>query len=177
MADIRQLIHQSIEIEGLLKVLLERDDPHAVDVLADRFGSFVRDMNMLIRNRQAAAASVDPDLAEVKDQEAEEPEVEPQDEAAAEAIEEGAEEAEMAVVPERMEMPPLRSVLTLNDKFFFVREVFNGNESDFDDTLAVLDDMDSYAEAVEYVTGDMMLDANAPAVRAFLGFLSQNMNP
>lgn len=177
MADIRQLIHQSIEIEGLLKVLLERDDPHAVEVLADRFDAFVQDMNILIRDRQASAAYVDPDLAEVKDQEAEESEVKPQDEAAAEAVEEGAEEPEKDDVTRRKEMPPLRSVLTLNDKFYFVRKVFGGNENDFDDTLEILDSMDTYAEAVEYITGDMMLDANDFGVRAFLDFLSKNMNP
>ena len=68
-------------------------------------------------------------------------------------------------------------MLTLNDKFYFIREVFDGNESDFSDTLEVIDGMDSYAEAEEYITGDMMLDRNNPGVRAFLDFLAHNMNP
>lgn len=192
MTDIRQLIHQSIEIEGLLKVLLDRnDDLHAADVLAGRFEAFVQDMNSFIQDLRAGESSSDPNLEEVKDQEAEEPEVVPETEAATHALVEEARKEEETVAeniveqklepeevaPERREMPPLRTALTLNDKFYFIREVFDGNEKDFNDTLEVLDGMDSYAEAEDYITGDMMLDGNAPGVRAFLDFLSKNMNP
>lgn len=192
MTDIRQLIHQSIEIEGLLKVLLDRnDDLHAADVLAGRFEAFVQDMNSFIQDLRAGKSSSDPDLEEVKDQEAEEPEVVPETEAATHALVEGAHQEEEIVAEaiaepkleseevaqERREMPPLRTALTLNDKFYFIREVFDGNEKDFNDTLEVLDGMDSYVEAEDYITGDMMLDGNAPGVRAFLDFLSKNMNP
>ncbi len=192
MTDIRQLIHQSIEIEGLLKVLLDRnDDHHAADVLAARFEAFVQNMNSFIQDLRAGESSSDPHLEEVKDQEAEEPEVVPETEAATHALVEGARKEEETVAEaiaepkleseelasERREMPPLRTALTLNDKFYFIREVFDGNEKDFNDTLEVLDGMDSYAEAEDYITGDMMLDGNAPGVRAFLDFLSKNMNP
>ena len=194
MTDIRQLIHQSIEIEGLLKVLLDRgDDCHAVEVLADRFGAYVHDMNGLIQHLQAAAVSSDPHLEEVKEQEAVESEVVPQMVAATDALSENSapeeepcdveepdpveETVPEPVVQPKKTMPALRSVLTLNDKFYFIREVFDGNESDFSDTLEVIDGMDSYAEAEGYITGDMMLDRNNPGVRAFLDFLAHNMNP
>lgn len=192
MTDIRQLIHQSIEIEGLLKVLLDRnDDLHAADVLASRFEAFVQNMDSFIQDLRAGESSSDPHLEEVKDQEAEEPEVVPETEAATHALVEEARKEEETVAetiaepkleseevaPERREMPPLRTALTLNDKFYFIREVFDGNEKDFNDTLEVLDGMDSYVEAEDYITGDMMLDGNAPGVRAFLDFLSKNMNP
>ena len=173
MTDIRQLIHQSIEIEGLLKVLLDRgDDCHAVEVLADRFGAYVHDMNGLIQHLQAAAVSSDPHLEEVKEQEAVESEVVPQMVAATDALSENSapeeepcdveepdpveETVPEPVVQPKKTMPALRSVLTRRERS---------------------DGMDSYAEAEEYITGDMMLDRNNPGVRAFLDFLAHNMNP
>lgn len=194
MTDIRQLIHQSIEIEGLLKVLHDRsDDCHVVELLAERFGAYVHDMNGLIRHLQDAAVSSDPHQEEVKEQEAVEAEVEPQIVAAADALSDSscpeevpcdAEESAPVdeavaeqVVRTRKVMPSLCSVLTLNDKFFFIREVFDGDEGDFSATLEVIDGMDSYAEAEDYITCDMMLDRNNSGVRAFLDFLAHNMNP
>lgn len=193
MTDIRQLIHQSIEIEGLLKVLLDRgDDRHAADALAGRFGAFEHDIRELIQQLQTTAVSADSHLEHVGEREIIEPE-KPQIVVPTDVTAEDSNEVEVAsgtlkslrtedavpapAVRPKAAMPSLRSVLTLNDKFYFIREVFDGDESDFNATLGLLDDMDSYAEAEDYITVDMALDRNCPGVRVFLEFLSHNMNP
>ncbi len=68
----------------------------------------------------------------------------------------------------------LAASFTLNDKYRFIREVFGGNESDFADTLAVLDDMDSFKEAEDYIVSDLMLDSSNPDVADFLDIIASN---
>ncbi len=70
----------------------------------------------------------------------------------------------------------LAKAFTLNDKFRYTREVFAGNERDFNDTVAILADMDSFDEAREYLLGDMMLDPKAPAVAEFLELVKANID-
>lgn len=69
----------------------------------------------------------------------------------------------------------LLRAFTLNDKFRFIREVFDGDERDFNDTLSLIADMDTFAEAEEYITGDMMLDKENPGVAEFLDFIAPYM--
>lgn len=209
MTDIRQLIQKTIEIEGLLKILLERDDPHARELLADRYDEFCGLMDVFVDHRGYA----DLHLARVKDDEAEETQVTPEIEAAEQAVAHGQEisKAECAPVAESVNVmspettvSPVESVepavavsapggeifaqqvphqrnmallraFTLNDKFRFIREVFGGDERDFNDTLSLIADMDTYAEAEEYITGDMMLDKENPGVAEFLDFIAPYM--
>lgn len=214
MTDIRQLIQKTIEIEGLLKILLERDDPHAREILSDRYDEFCGLMDVFVDHTGYA----DPHLARVKDDEAEETQVKPEIEAAEQAIARGEEISEAPYVPgtdsvnvTESKTPPvapytvpvesvesaapdsasageafapqiphqrnmaLLRAFTLNDKFRFIREVFGGDERDFNDTLSLIADMDTYAEAEEYITGDMMLDKENPGVAEFLEFIAPYM--
>lgn len=143
MIDIKQLIYSTVEIEGLLKILIERPDDYASGQLRNRFDAYVRDMTEFLGSENSGVS----------------------------------ENSETQAPAPAAERPSLRSAFTLNDKFFFLRNVFDGNEDDFNNTIDILDGMDSYDEAEDYITADMMLDPDAPEVRQFLGFLSAHMNP
>lgn len=214
MTDIRQLIQKTIEIEGLLKILLDRDDSHARELLSDRYDEFCGLMDIFVGHN----GYTDPHLGCVKDDEAEETQVTPEIEAAEQAVVRGqeitetcntdeaesveltetetpapasenspaeppesaatvsdrAEEAFALRVPHERNTALLRA-FTLNDKFRFIREVFGGDERDFNDTLSLIAEMDTYAEAEEYITGDMMLDKENPGVAEFLDFIAPYM--
>ncbi|MDE6467688.1 MAG: hypothetical protein K2L28_02190, partial [Muribaculaceae bacterium] len=62
----------------------------------------------------------------------------------------------------------LLKAFTLNDKFRYIRDIFGGEEAEFTDTLDILADMDSFAEARDYIVHDMMLDPDNDSVAALL---------
>ena len=76
---------------------------------------------------------------------------------------------------EPMTRLPLSEAINDDDRIRFRRELFNGNNDDFDDTVALLSDMSSYCEAEDYLLNDMMWNRSQPAVIDFLDILSHNM--
>ena len=184
MADLKQLVSLNVELEGLLKVLIDRDSVEARSMLADKFRKYSALLSEFLGQSEATAESSaapavenivetgealrsEAGYVEVKTQEAQEPEVVDEDDAAAAAI---AHEEHRAAARHRS----IASAFTLNDKYRFIREVFDGNEQDFDDTIAVVDDMDSFREAEDYIVNDLMLDPAKPDVADFLDVLAAN---
>lgn len=224
MTDLDRLIRLNVELEGLLKVLLDRDSIHARSLLAEKFDEYSRGLARYLAEGAPAAAdaavlgraqalAAEAHAVEVKDQEAVDPEVTDETDAATAAIEAGEEHAAEAeavaeepvvvepvteipvapvppVAPEVIEEEPvaeaaaaseaventkLLRAFTLNDKFRFRRELFNGDIEDFADTLSLLAHMPSYAEAVDYLTNDLLWDTRNPNVEDFFAILKDNM--
>ena len=114
-------------------------------------------------------------LDEPADESADEPEDEPADEPtpqpetvmpAQHFAEPEPSESEAPTTPLRR--IPIRNYLTINDKYLFRREVFDGNGQEFEDTLNLFEAMHSYAEAEEYIYEDLMLDPDNADVKAFM---------
>ncbi len=224
MTDLDRLIRLNVELEGLLKVLLDRDSIHARSLLAEKFDEYSRGLSRYLAEGapatadaavlgQAQALAAEAHAVEVKDQEAVDSEVTDETDAATAAIEAGEEhaaEAEavaeepvvvepVAEIPEApvppvapevieeehvaeepaaseaVENTKLLRAFTLNDKFRFRRELFNGDIEDFADTLSLLAHMPSYAEAVDYLTNDLLWDTRNPNVEDFFAILKDNM--
>ena len=215
MTDLDRLIRLNVELEGLLKVLLDRDSIHARSLLAEKFDEYSRGLSRYLAEGapatadaavlgQAQALAAEAHAVEVKDQEAVDPEVADETDAATAAIEAGQEyvavpvteepveeesEAEIPETPEVIEEEPasesagseaventkLLRAFTLNDKVRFRRELFNGDIEDFADTLSLLAHMPSYAEAVDYLTNDLLWDTRNPNVEDFFAILKDNM--
>ncbi len=76
---------------------------------------------------------------------------------------------------EAVDLSLWRQLFSINDMFLFRRELFNGDIEDFADTLALLAQMPSYAEAVDYLTNDLLWDTRNPAVEDFFAILKDNM--
>lgn len=117
------------------------------------------------------------------DEPADEPVDEPADENVDEPVDEATPQAETVMPaqhfaepePSESEAPttplrriPIRNYLTINDKYLFRREVFDGNGQEFEDTLNLFEAMHSYAEAEEYIYEDLMLDPDNADVKAFM---------
>lgn len=184
MTDIDQLIQINIELEGLLRVLRDRDSAEARNMLADKVEEYTSALDSYLRatptpeetepeadaqaEEEVREAYQDPHMEEVKDQEAVEPEVEPEADAA---------EAAVACEVKHGEGPntKLLKAFTLNDRFRFRRELFEGDDADFTETLKLLADMDSYAEACDYLYNDMMWDKTDPNVADFMAIVAANM--
>ena len=61
---------------------------------------------------------------------------------------------------------------TLNDKFLFRRELFDGDDREFNDTLNLIAAMNSIEEVEEYLFYDMQWDCNREEVKDFIGIVS-----
>ncbi|MDE5661875.1 MAG: hypothetical protein K2I04_04530 [Muribaculaceae bacterium] len=181
MTDIKEIIRLNIELEGMLRVLDNRDSEQAREILAERFRTY----SLLMENLLGAQPAENVEETIIKEQEAEDAEIPTQNELAAQAIADETAEVEPKYEPEPAPAPaPVHTAprpntvlkaFTLNDKFRFIREVFGGNESDFNDTLALIAAMESYGEAADYVFNDMMLDADNPDVADFMAVVKRNM--
>lgn len=178
MTDIDQLIHLNVELEGVLKVLRDRNSAEARKLLADKIELYTSGVNALLSEYEAA------EHREVKRQEAVEAEVEPEEEAAEAAVaaemEHNAEpEPEYEPEPEHQHRAEpnerLLKAFTLNDRFRFRRELFGGDDADFSDTIKLLAEMDSYSEACDYLYNDMMWDKDDPNVADFMDIVAANM--
>lgn len=198
MTDINRLVSLNVQLEGLLKVLLERDSMPARSALAERYREYSQLMEAFLSGdgpapskvvEAAGALAADAHHVEVKDQEAQEAEAVDETDAAAAAIARETHRTSEAAEREKVlndvaaasrPAPQVRAntvtkAFTLNDKFRFIRDIFGGNERDFNDTIALVADMESYSEAADYIYNDMMLDPENADVADFMEILSRNM--
>lgn len=122
---------------------------------------------------------VEPDLEpvsepvdlEIKEQEAVEPELVDETDAATAAITLGEAKGQGA---SRCAGEALLKAFTLNDKFRFRRELFAGDD-DFSSTLVLLAQMPSYEEAADYLFHDLLWDRRDENVQAFMEILKAHM--
>ena len=61
-----------------------------------------------------------------------------------------------------------RKAFSLNDKYFFKRELFGGSEDLMSDTLSQLNDLDSYETSINYIKAEFNWDIENPAVDDFI---------
>lgn len=202
MTDPNSLIRLNIELEGLLRILADRDNADARALLEAKFAQY-SDLMHLYLAQETPMQSVPAPAIEPEQPVAPEPEAVPATEPVPEPIYEVALEPEVIVEPEPVPVQepiivpepepepipepepaqPTRTAVntrllkafTLNDKFRFRRELFNGDDDDFADTLSLLAHMPSYAEAADYLTNDLLWDTRNPNVEDFLAILKENM--
>ena len=142
--NVQQLITLNIEIEGLLRVYQQRGADEALD------------QARLKATQLCQLLEAPTSLESCGEAEAELPQPAPAPTA----------EAPQAA-PARPRMP-IRNFFTINDKYFFRREVFDGDEQAFEDTLDLFAAMNSFDEAKEYIYDDLMLDPQNQDVKSFM---------
>ena len=187
MTDINKLVQLNVELEGLLKVLLDRKSVHAKSLLAEKFELYSSMIKQFLDEDEEGEAVTEAQVEqvedrasevlheghqiEVKDQEAEDSEVEDQDDLAAEAIEKG--ENQLSYVADHEPNPNVLKAFSLNDKFLYTRELFHGDDRDYSDTITLLSEMGSYEEAEDYLVHDLMWNPEDANVKSFLAALAK----
>ena len=172
MTDINRLITLNVELEGALRVLLDRDNDLARSVLSAKYEEYSQLITEFLGNNAVQTEEAFPEpIEELEFIEG------PRFVEDSKSVE-GSEFVEKNVVEEPVvETRPnmLLKSFTLNDKFRFIRDVFGGNEADFNDTINLIAAMDSYDEAADYLYNDMMLDANNQSVADFMDLIGENL--
>lgn len=215
MDQIHKLYQLNVELEGLLRVLEQRDSASARRLIKEKFDIYAAALNSFLsgtpsKNNSTADVSLNQAVEategllrkanqiEVKDQEAVDGEVESEMDAAVSAIERGRAKSAATVsagyaagsqyskpagepikvdeMLSRRESADLRRAFTLNDKYRFRRELFGGNEDDFNHTIDLIVSMDSFDEARNYLLGDLCWDPESDAVQDFLTILGHHFN-
>lgn len=78
--------------------------------------------------------------------------------------------------PMRHEPGELRRMFTVNDKFRFRRELFGNSDTEFTDTLNLVEAMRNYNEAEDYFYNDLAWDAEATEVQEFMAVVNRYFN-
>ena len=69
--------------------------------------------------------------------------------------------------------PLLLRLFPINEVFLFRRELFGGSDVDFNASLAVVEDLDSYAAAEDYFAADLQWNLNDATVAQFLAIIKK----
>jgi len=186
---IKRIIRLNVELEGVLRVVAERKSDEAMESARGKFA----EMSALFASIEAVTAmsgdkeegksdpeevekAAAPDGKELPEPEPETKEKEPEKELPVESAEEepivSAPSREPAAEPRKVVHGDIRKVFTLNDKFLFRRELFSGNDAEFNDTLDLIESMASLREAEEYLYEDLQWDAENDSVRDFMNIIT-----
>lgn len=75
---------------------------------------------------------------------------------------------------QRQHAKELRKALSLNDRFRFRRELFGNSDIRMNETLALIDAMQSYDEAEDYILNDLHWDMDNPEVAEFMKIVQKH---
>ena len=75
---------------------------------------------------------------------------------------------------QRQQAKELRKALSLNDRFRFRRELFGNSDIRMNETLSLIDAMQSYEEAEDYILNDLNWDVENPDVAEFMKIVQKH---
>ena len=185
--EIRELLRLNVEMEGLLRVLAERDNIPALESLAVKAADFdARIRAFLDAARPEILTEDEAEATELPDsfdavEEAEGSGTESQLSNCRDARPVRPDGPQTPEEPEEPEMPvtviqehpkaggcaDLSKTFSINDRYLYSRELFGGNMQRFQDALAGMSRMPDFAHALEYMTGTLGLDLSMPVAKEF----------
>lgn len=194
--DIQRLIELNIEIEGALRVYGERGSADALNLARDKaqqLSELLCESEEIMDDMVEDSQPTVPFVVNTPQEPEQAPEDEPVDEPVNEPVNEDLTPTvaepiivapEVTIAPADTPKPPveqqttaplrripIRNYFTINDKYLFRREVFDGDEQAFEDTLDLFEAMHSFAEAEEYFYEDLALDRENEDVKAFMSIV------
>ena len=188
MAEIKSLISLCLQVEGMLRIISERDSAEGRQALADVFETFEYGMNAQERISSEVDSARKKMDSEIEVDDDEEISVDPEstdadgididtDDYGLDVGHVVAVSAGEAIAGHRSGgYPHLAQAFTVNDRFRFSRELFGGDVDEFADTVEVLSGMDSYKDAEDYLINDLAWDAESPEVAEFLEIVGNCMH-
>lgn len=182
------LLTHVYEIEGLLLVM-QRHQQEVPQLVIDRLKEAVNQLHdeaQLIENESSPGVPV----AEVAEQPAmpvtaQEPAPEPIKEEPAQAPEPvEAEETTAPAEPQEVTAPAVKAAeekheqhdvtaaFSINDRFLFLRELFDGNSQQFNDAIGVIQRMSNIDQVQQFVTDVLQLDSSNDIVKEFIRLIN-----
>lgn len=180
--EVKALLSTCYELEGLLSLTLQREDStpdevyNMIDAKIAKIGSLdiflseeadVEEVELVASGTKKNSAS-EQDMKKVSES-AEYEQVELADE---DDIDKGQTiDSEIDNVAAEVVLPQF----SINDRYLFIRELFNGSEADFDDALESIGEMDTDSEVEDFLYNDLCLSEDNPVVLQFKNHILSGM--
>lgn len=180
-----RLINLNVEIEGVLRVALNRESAEAIESAKKKLNEFVALFEKLSPaefEQEQSAEDEAPKVVtptEIKIEEAEGAESEPLEEPQIKDDPEALAEIEAIAFEKPVVMrslDDLKKLFTLNDKFLFRRELFGNNDDEFNSTLELIASMPSFEETYEYLFEDLEWNPDDKNVKDFVKIIKAFFN-
>ena len=179
---VTKMLESAIEIEGLLRIIRDGNPlPEVYQLLKDKTARLSEEARLFnpmeentafeigeepLQDESSAAGTNDEDdimLAfDVEEEDAKEPEIDMVEEA-------GNPKGTPAKSFKRK--TKLKSVFSLNDRFLYARELFDGNMKMFDSTLDFIEDIEEYSLIEDYFYSELEWDPENLHVATFMEIL------
>lgn len=177
---INSMLDQLYEIEGLLLVMQRRHDnpsPHLIVELKAKLNLLMHKVTD-IENELNSSNIVAPQKPEPKP-EPPAPVAEPKQELEPEPT---VEPPAFVTKPEPVQEPEskpgskreIMSTFSINDRFLFLRELFDGNEQRFNEAITHMESMHNINQVSDYITQDLLFDPSREEVKEFIRLVSLN---
>lgn len=179
MRNIEKLIKLNIEIEGLLRILDARESEDALEELTLKFDEY-----------SALFYELFPPTYGIKEQLLDNF-LQPEENENSQQVEIEANITPIASNPEttpledsvridqmlsRNKAKDLSKAFTINDKFRFINELFNGDHAFFNETIDKVSHMDSFDQASLYFLSSMDWDMENDACKDFINLIAKHFN-
>lgn len=187
---INEMLDSVYELEGLLHLMLNREDiPEALPRLVRQKALRVAELGAAFAEPESASASACEPIAEPEPVVAPEPIAAPEPVVVAEVVTTPEVVAEPVIVadPEAVVEPVVETtapathadampVFSLNDKFLYTRQLFDGSRAAFDDAMRRVAEMESEDEAEAYFIDTLGWDPEDVDVAGFMKIIVNYLN-
>ena len=182
------LLTHVYEIEGLLLVM-QRHQQEVPQLVIDRLKEAVNQLHdeaQLIANEPSPSTPVT-DVAEqpampvtaqepapepIKEEPAQAPEHVEAEETTAPAEPQEATAPAVKAAEEKHEQHDVTAAFSINDRFLFLRELFDGNSQQFNDAIGVIQRMSNIDQVQQFVTDVLQLDSSNDIVKEFIRLIN-----
>lgn len=161
--EIQELLDKTYELEGLLHLAAARSEDMP-EVLPGLIRTKVAELYGMTGGGNVAEPVIEPVIVTAHE-----------DEMIESPADEPIEEIEETTVEEPVGSPihEMTGLFSLNDRFLFIRELFNGSPEAFDNALTKVAGMDSVDEAEEYFYDECGMNPADPSVEAFMKIIEK----
>lgn len=182
------LLTHVYEIEGLLLVM-QRHQQEVPQLVIDRLKEAVNQLHdeaQLIENESSPCVPVtevaeqpampvtaqEPAPEPVKKEPAQAPEPVEAEETTAPAELQEATAPAVKAAEEKHEQHDVTAAFSINDRFLFLRELFDGNSQQFNDAIGVIQRMSNIDQVQQFVTDVLQLDSSNDIVKEFIRLIN-----
>ena len=182
------LLTHVYEIEGLLLVM-QRHQQEVPQLVIDRLKEAVNQLHdeaQLIENEPSPSTPVtevaeqpampvtaqEPAPEPVKKEPAQAPEPVEAEETTAPAEPQEATAPAVKAAEEKHEQHDVTAAFSINDRFLFLRELFDGNSQQFNDAIGVIQRMSNIDQVQQFVTDVLQLDSSNDIVKEFIRLIN-----
>ena len=182
------LLTHVYEIEGLLLVM-QRHQQEVPQLVIDRLKEAVNQLHdeaQLIENESSPGVPVtevaeqpampvtaqEPAPEPIKEEPAQAPEHVEAEETTAPAEPQEATAPAVKAAEEKHEQHDVTAAFSINDRFLFLRELFDGNSQQFNDAIGVIQRMSNIDQVQQFVTDVLQLDSSNDIVKEFIRLIN-----